>query len=778
MAIASTPSHPYTFLVADRPTNPGPVPSRTSAPASDTGVEDEEESTRVAGAPPGASQPGNVVLPNHLHRSGEIEQRDQGPSPQVGDWEEKTVVDDSQLTNPKAALNSLLQGPGAADEELTVDEPQRVLALNLGHSAPMHTVRAQPPPPNRNANGKLVVIAGNDSGREFPLTGKAISVGRGIDNDVVLTDIAVSRKHLSIEFDGTHYTILDVGSGNGTLINDIPGTGKRQVKHGDRLELGNTVFRFEHPATGAHALADQAGAAGAAHGAGPGIPAPRAPGPGPAGGPVGAPGPVARADGAPYPAAQLPAPHGDGASPGAVPPDAAMPGAPPAFPRSQRPQPTPAQVAPAGAGSLVLDEVPSGPKATIGIVATLLAIVALAAIGLLLGDDEELAVEGAPQEETTLQDGDLAAPADAPAMPGNAADGEGGAEHEVADPDTPGPGHEDGQGDGAGAAGGQDGHERSSVDGRIERYSRDARPGEQRPDGAGGDERAGLLWAPIWGTDESILASGTPLAGGDNGGEAVAAAKAVHAAAAALPGDAPEAASTGVSAEAGAGASTVASTAMGIGTQEAAPAPAPAPAVDLAAQPRSPAEARTEARALYTNKDFDAAAQVLRAAAKEAPKKQAKSLRQQAFRYESLGGHLQRATALQDRNAGRAMNEYRQAQQLDRALGGAHAAFLRQRLAAVAPQAAAAYMNEGNHVQAKRAADVAAQHGAAGHAQVERVRQGLEQAAQKKFEEGNTLRRSNPKRAQKLLEEVLRIVPPSSPWHAKAKQLLSLRRKR
>ena len=57
-------------------------------------------------------------------------------------------------------------------------------------------------------DGTLVVIAGNDRGKTFGLTRRRISIGRGIDNDIILTDLAVSRRHLAIEYadDGVAFT--------------------------------------------------------------------------------------------------------------------------------------------------------------------------------------------------------------------------------------------------------------------------------------------------------------------------------------------------------------------------------------------------------------------------------------------------------------------------------------------------------------------------------------------------------------------------------------------
>jgi pSer/pThr/pTyr-binding forkhead associated (FHA) protein/tetratricopeptide (TPR) repeat protein len=95
---------------------------------------------------------------------------------------------------------------------------------------------------------RLLVIGGNNRGKEFPLKFGDNSIGRGMDNDAVLADIAVSRKHTLVCFELDHFVVRDLGSGNGTLLN-----GKRVETHrlqdGDQLELGNTLLRFLSPAT-------------------------------------------------------------------------------------------------------------------------------------------------------------------------------------------------------------------------------------------------------------------------------------------------------------------------------------------------------------------------------------------------------------------------------------------------------------------------------------------------------------------------------------------------
>jgi hypothetical protein len=80
---------------------------------------------------------------------------------------------------------------------------------------------------------------------EFSVTnGK--SIGRAIENDIVLPDAYVSRKHAKISFENGVYVIEDLNSTNGTFVNgnDVKGKGKQPLKDGDELRFGTTVFKF------------------------------------------------------------------------------------------------------------------------------------------------------------------------------------------------------------------------------------------------------------------------------------------------------------------------------------------------------------------------------------------------------------------------------------------------------------------------------------------------------------------------------------------------------
>ena len=95
---------------------------------------------------------------------------------------------------------------------------------------------------------RLVITQGNDAGQEVEIRpGKTYTIGRAIDNDVVLTDIAVSRKHFDLRFEDGAWVIVDRGSGNGTVVNGNLEDNPFMLANGDVIEIGNTIFRFDQP---------------------------------------------------------------------------------------------------------------------------------------------------------------------------------------------------------------------------------------------------------------------------------------------------------------------------------------------------------------------------------------------------------------------------------------------------------------------------------------------------------------------------------------------------
>lgn len=99
----------------------------------------------------------------------------------------------------------------------------------------------------------LFVERGKDEGREFVLQAGVNGVGRGIDNDVILADVSVSRRHLRVILEGGQVTLRDLGSGNGTLLNGSK-VSTAALAEGDRIELGETTLVVRLPGASVDSL--------------------------------------------------------------------------------------------------------------------------------------------------------------------------------------------------------------------------------------------------------------------------------------------------------------------------------------------------------------------------------------------------------------------------------------------------------------------------------------------------------------------------------------------
>lgn len=91
---------------------------------------------------------------------------------------------------------------------------------------------------------KLVRVGDGFAGEIFPLTEPQNSIGRTEDNTIFLNDPSVSRRHARIDYDGLVYTLHDLGSSNGSSINDRRVGGPTILREDDRISFGNLHFVF------------------------------------------------------------------------------------------------------------------------------------------------------------------------------------------------------------------------------------------------------------------------------------------------------------------------------------------------------------------------------------------------------------------------------------------------------------------------------------------------------------------------------------------------------
>jgi pSer/pThr/pTyr-binding forkhead associated (FHA) protein len=100
---------------------------------------------------------------------------------------------------------------------------------------------------------KLRLRLAGTGDEELLLNRLELTIGRALDNDLILNDAAVSLHHARIaKVQGAFY-IEDLGSTNSTFVNDVR-TDEQPLIQGDHIRIGDQVLIFEHSETDAGAL--------------------------------------------------------------------------------------------------------------------------------------------------------------------------------------------------------------------------------------------------------------------------------------------------------------------------------------------------------------------------------------------------------------------------------------------------------------------------------------------------------------------------------------------
>ncbi len=130
---------------------------------------------------------------------------------------------------------------GPPQVEFLVDERLKKGEFRCEASLVEGEERVQPAP----ARGASLVISSDDVGerRTVRLSAQVVTIGRLPECEVVLRDPSASRRHAQIrEQEGT-YTLTDLGSTNGTMLNGQT-VQARELTDGDRIRIGTTILEF------------------------------------------------------------------------------------------------------------------------------------------------------------------------------------------------------------------------------------------------------------------------------------------------------------------------------------------------------------------------------------------------------------------------------------------------------------------------------------------------------------------------------------------------------
>jgi hypothetical protein len=95
--------------------------------------------------------------------------------------------------------------------------------------------------------GRLVVVASTGDpppGAVFALDA-VTTIGRDVNNTVVIEDPFASGDHAALTFRGRAWYVEDLGSTNGTYVNGSPVEGVAPLGFGDEIQVGQARFRLD-----------------------------------------------------------------------------------------------------------------------------------------------------------------------------------------------------------------------------------------------------------------------------------------------------------------------------------------------------------------------------------------------------------------------------------------------------------------------------------------------------------------------------------------------------
>jgi DNA-binding NtrC family response regulator len=90
---------------------------------------------------------------------------------------------------------------------------------------------------------RFSVRSGKDAGRDFSVRKAHVAIGSLPENDIVLSDPTVSRRHAVVEETSAGWMLKDLGSTNGTFLDGVR-VREAYLKPGAVIKLGNTELAF------------------------------------------------------------------------------------------------------------------------------------------------------------------------------------------------------------------------------------------------------------------------------------------------------------------------------------------------------------------------------------------------------------------------------------------------------------------------------------------------------------------------------------------------------
>ncbi len=99
------------------------------------------------------------------------------------------------------------------------------------------------PPVRAGLHFRILCLTGHNKGVSYYIKDDRLLFGRGDSVDIEVIDLKVSREHAELVRMDDSYILTDLGSQNGTIVNDLK-IKQQKLSDGDKIVIGRTVYKY------------------------------------------------------------------------------------------------------------------------------------------------------------------------------------------------------------------------------------------------------------------------------------------------------------------------------------------------------------------------------------------------------------------------------------------------------------------------------------------------------------------------------------------------------